>query len=92
MLYRTGGWCAQGQKIGITQPRRLAAVSVATRVAQEMHVALGNEVGYVVRFEERFDAQKTKIKFCTDGMLLRETMIDPLLSEYSVLILVRRFL
>ncbi|TDH70455.1 hypothetical protein CCR75_000382 [Bremia lactucae] len=70
-----------------TQPRRVAAVTIAERVAQEMGCQLGQEVGYAVRFEEKWDPERTKIKFVTDGLLLRETMRDPLLSRYSVVIL-----
>jgi ATP-dependent RNA helicase DDX35 len=70
-----------------TQPRRVAATSVATRVALEMNVPLGREVGYAIRFDEQWDPDRTRIKFVTDGMLLRETMLDPLLSKYSVIML-----
>lgn len=72
--------------VGCTQPRRVAAMSVAARVAEEMGVKLGNEVGYSVRFEDA-TTDKTVIKYMTDGMLLREFMTDPSLSTYSVLII-----
>jgi ATP-dependent RNA helicase DDX35 len=74
--------------IACTQPRRIAAITIAERVAKEMGTSLGHEVGYAVRFEEKWDPDHTKIKFCTDGMLLRETMVDPLLTRYSVIMLV----
>ncbi|GBF92626.1 pre-mRNA-splicing factor ATP-dependent RNA helicase-like [Raphidocelis subcapitata] len=72
--------------IACTQPRRVAAMSVARRVAEEMDVVLGEEVGYSIRFEE-CSSNKTIIKFLTDGMLLREAMSDPLMERYSVIIL-----
>ncbi|EKX74191.1 Helicase associated domain HA2 containing protein [Theileria equi strain WA] len=72
--------------IGITQPRRVAAMSVATRVAQEMDVELGQTVGYSIRFEDRC-SDKTLLKFMTDGMLLKEAMSDPLLSRYGMIVL-----
>ncbi|GAQ81335.1 ATP-dependent RNA helicase DHX8/PRP22 [Klebsormidium nitens] len=72
--------------IGVTQPRRVAAVSVARRVASEMGVQVGAEVGYSVRFEDRTSRQ-TRIKYLTDGILLRECLADPSLSQYSVIIL-----
>jgi pre-mRNA-splicing factor ATP-dependent RNA helicase DHX16 len=72
--------------VGCTQPRRVAAMSVAARVAEEMACKLGNEVGYSVRFEDA-TSEKTVIKYMTDGMLLREFMTDPSLSTYSVLII-----
>ena len=74
------------RSIAITQPRRVAAMSVARRVADEMDVTLGGEVGYSIRFEE-LTSPKTLVKFMTDGMLLREAMLDPALSRYSVIIL-----
>jgi len=81
------GWTAGGRLVGVTQPRRVAATTVAARVAQEMSCELGTDVGYSVRFDERSDSHRTRIKFLTDGMLLRETMRDPLLSRYSVIML-----
>ncbi|RHY54845.1 hypothetical protein DYB34_001179 [Aphanomyces astaci] len=81
-LYR-----AKFGKIAVTQPRRIAAITVAERVASEMGVRLGGEVGYAVRFEEKWDPERTGIKFLTDGMLVRETMLDPLLSHYNVIML-----
>eukprot|EP00123_Amoebidium_parasiticum_P011338 comp20659_c0_seq1/m.26808 comp20659_c0_seq1/g.26808 ORF comp20659_c0_seq1/g.26808 comp20659_c0_seq1/m.26808 type:complete len:700 (-) comp20659_c0_seq1:147-2246(-) len=72
--------------VACTQPRRVAAMSVAARVAQELDVVLGEEVGYSIRFED-CTSQKTKIKYMTDGMLLREAMTDPLLERYSCIIL-----
>ncbi|KAL2041134.1 hypothetical protein N7G274_006078 [Stereocaulon virgatum] len=79
------GWCEDGKVIGVTQPRRVAASTVATRVAEEMGCKLGEEVGYSIRFEDLTSA-KTRIKFLTDGLLLREALADPLLSRYSVII------
>jgi pre-mRNA-splicing factor ATP-dependent RNA helicase DHX15/PRP43 len=73
--------------IACTQPRRVAATSIAARVAEEMDVQLGEEVGYTIRFEDVSHPTKTVLKFVTDGMLLREAMSDPLLSRYSVIVL-----
>ncbi|XP_014488584.1 PREDICTED: putative ATP-dependent RNA helicase DHX33 [Dinoponera quadriceps] len=72
--------------IGITQPRRVAAVSIASRVAQEQTVELGKLVGYCVRFQDVTSSQ-TRIKYMTDGMMVREAMTDEILSDYSVVIL-----
>ena len=69
-----------------TQPRRVAAMSVAQRVANEMDVGLGEEVGYSIRFED-VTSQRTILKYMTDGMLLREAMNDNNLSRYSTIIL-----
>ncbi|KAG8986429.1 hypothetical protein FRB90_004001 [Tulasnella sp. 427] len=85
-LYESG-WAAQGHVIACTQPRRVAATSVATRVAQEVGTLLGDEVGYTIRFEDVSDKERTRIKYMTDGMLFRETMLDPLLSKYSVIMI-----
>lgn len=79
------GWAAGGRQIIITQPRRISAVSVAQRVSQEVGCVLGDEVGYTIRFEDLSSASRTRIKYCTDGMLFRECMRDPLLSKYSVI-------
>lgn len=73
--------------VACTQPRRVAATSIATRVADEMDVTLGEEVGYSIRFEDMSHRTKTVLKFVTDGMLLREAMSDPLLKRYSVIVL-----
>ena len=62
----------------------MAAVTVATRVADEMRCNVGDEVGYSIRFEDK-TSTKTRIKFLTDGLLLREALVDPLLSRYSVI-------
>ena len=72
--------------VACTQPRRVAAMSVAQRVAQEMDVKLGEEVGYSIRFED-MTSHKTILKYMTDGMLLREAMSDPELSRYSTIML-----
>ncbi|VDK74500.1 unnamed protein product [Litomosoides sigmodontis] len=72
--------------VACTQPRRVAAMSVATRVAEEMDVQLGAEVGYSIRFEDCV-SERTILKYCTDGMLLREAMNSPLLDGYGVIIL-----
>lgn len=82
------GYASPGfQAIACTQPRRVAATSIAARVAEEMDVRLGETVGYTIRFEDVSDPKKTVLKFLTDGMLLREAMGDPLLTRYSILIL-----
>ncbi|XP_048428080.1 probable pre-mRNA-splicing factor ATP-dependent RNA helicase DEAH4 isoform X1 [Pyrus x bretschneideri] len=72
--------------VGVTQPRRVAAVSVARRVSQELGVRLGDEVGYAIRFEDR-TSERTRIKYLTDGVLLRESLSNPELDQYSVIIL-----
>lgn len=72
--------------IGITQPRRVAAISVSKRVASEMVTEIGSIVGYKVRFED-CTSDRTKIKFLTDGSLLREALADKMLRQYRVIIL-----
>ena len=72
--------------VACTQPRRVAAMSVAQRVANEMDVKLGEEVGYSIRFED-VTSQRTILKYMTDGMLLREAMNDHDLKRYSTIIL-----
>ncbi|KAJ3275599.1 DEAH-box ATP-dependent RNA helicase prp43 [Terramyces sp. JEL0728] len=76
----------KNRQIACTQPRRVAATSVAKRVAEELDVELGEEVGYSIRFEE-CTSDKTLLKYMTDGMLLREAMTDPMLNRYSAIIL-----
>ncbi|TMW48094.1 hypothetical protein DOY81_006834 [Sarcophaga bullata] len=79
------GFTARG-KIGCTQPRRVAAMSVAKRVAEEFGCRLGQEVGYTIRFED-CTSPETVIKYMTDGMLLRECLIEADLKGYSVIML-----
>ncbi len=95
---QTPQWCvdfalllsvARGQKhrgVACTQPRRVAAMSVAQRVANERDVLLGQEVGYSIRFED-CSSQKAILKYMTDAMLLREAMSDPLLESYACVLL-----
>jgi HrpA-like RNA helicase len=72
--------------IGVTQPRRVAAINLARRVALESGTRLGCKVGYSVRFDEN-TSNATKIKYMTDGMLLRELLSDDMLSRYAVIVL-----
>ncbi|KZT73828.1 hypothetical protein DAEQUDRAFT_356463 [Daedalea quercina L-15889] len=80
------GYTANGMKVGCTQPRRVAAMSVAARVAEEMGTKVGYEVGYSIRFED-CTSDKTVLKYMTDGMLLREFLTEPDLAGYSALII-----
>ena len=80
------GWTGDGHVVACTQPRRVAATSVAERVAEEMGVMIGSTVGYAVRFDDCFDEVATRIKYMTDGRLIREMMGDPLLTRYSVIL------
>ena len=73
-------------KIGCTQPRRVAALSISRRIAEELKVNWGREVGCTIRFDDRSNAQ-TYIKLMTDGILLAEMQSDPLLSEYNCIII-----
>ena len=79
------GYAAFGQ-IGCTQPRRVAAVSVAKRVSEEMDCELGSKVGYAIRFED-CTSNDTMIKYMTDGVLLRESLNDPDLEQYACIIM-----
>lgn len=76
----------QHKIIACTQPRRVAAVSVAKRVAEERGSKLGGDVGYTIRFED-VTSPNTNIKYMTDGMLQREAINDPIMSKYSVIML-----
>ncbi|KAF7326697.1 Pre-mRNA-splicing factor ATP-dependent RNA helicase-like protein cdc28 [Mycena venus] len=80
------GFTANGQKVGCTQPRRVAAMSVAARVAEEMGAKLGDEVGYSIRFEDCTN-HKTVLKYMTDGMLLREFLTGPDLAGYAAIVI-----
>ncbi|XP_029649141.1 ATP-dependent RNA helicase DHX33 [Octopus sinensis] len=83
-LYEAG--LHQNGVIAITQPRRVAAMSISQRVAAERQCNVGELVGYSVRFDD-MTSGCTKIKYMTDGMLLREAILDPLLKRYSIVIL-----
>ncbi|XP_062872435.1 probable ATP-dependent RNA helicase DHX40 isoform X1 [Trichomycterus rosablanca] len=83
-LYQAG--LCKGGKIGVTQPRRVAAITVAQRVSQELGVTLGHQVGYQVRFDD-CTTQDTVIKYMTDGCMLREILTDTSLTQYSIVIL-----
>jgi hypothetical protein len=82
---REAGYAAMGM-IGCTQPRRVAAMSVAHRVAQEVGVEVGAEVGYAIRFED-CTSERTQIKYMTDGVLLRETLRSGELDAYRAVIM-----
>ncbi|KAA6401512.1 MAG: putative ATP-dependent RNA helicase DEAH13 [Streblomastix strix] len=73
--------------IGVTEPRRLAATSVCARVAEELGESGKGTVAYQIRYESTFQKGKTRLKFMTDGILLRELENDPLLWDYSVIII-----
>ena len=75
-----------GGLIGHTQPRRIAASSVAKRIAEELNTPLGDVVGYKVRFQDRL-SRDASVKLMTDGILLAETQSDPLLKAYDTLII-----
>jgi ATP-dependent RNA helicase DHR2 len=72
--------------VAVTQPRRVAAINLATRVAEEYGSVLGDKVGYSVRFDNRAH-NGTKLKYLTDGMLLREIMMNSDLSQYTTVII-----
>ncbi|KGG91885.1 MULTISPECIES: ATP-dependent RNA helicase HrpA [Comamonas] len=76
----------RGHLIGHTQPRRIAASSVAKRIAEELNTPLGEVVGYKVRFQDTLQ-KNASVKLMTDGILLAETQTDPLLKAYDTLII-----
>lgn len=84
MLFEYG--IGNGRQIGITQPRRIAATSVAEYVAGKLNSELGQKVGYKIRFDDT-SSDRTKVKFMTDGILLEEIQHDPDLSRYSVIMI-----
>jgi HrpA-like RNA helicase len=84
--YLSEHFATSGKCVVCTQPRRVAAVTIAQKVASEQGTNIGERVGYSIRFEDKCSSQ-TRIKFVTDGVLLRECMSDPNLSKYSVVIL-----
>jgi ATP-dependent helicase HrpA len=81
-----GSRAAPGKLIGHTQPRRIAASSVAKRIAEELHTTLGDVVGFKVRFQDRL-SRDSSVKLMTDGILLAETQTDPLLKAYDTIII-----
>jgi ATP-dependent RNA helicase DHX37/DHR1 len=86
-LYEAGYGHEEGVPgmIGCTQPRRVAAITTAKRIAKELNMPLGKQVGFQVRYEKRI-AKDTKIKVMTDGILLKEIQSDFLLSDYSAIV------
>lgn len=82
-LYESG-YTGGGKRVGVTQPRRVAAMSVAARVSEELGTRLGAEVGYSIRFED-CTSSRTVVKYMTDGMMLREFLAEPDLAAYSVI-------
>lgn len=81
------GWTRNGKQICMTEPRRIATVQLAQRIADESDVLLGKEVGYRIRFEDVYSNDLTKLVVMTEGLLLREIMYDPLLTKYNVVII-----
>lgn len=79
------GWHTKGI-IGITQPRRISAVTLANRVSEEMGDVVGQTVGFSVRFMAKC-SEETRIKYMTEGILMREMMANPLLTNYSVIMI-----
>jgi ATP-dependent RNA helicase DHX8/PRP22 len=73
-------------RVVVTQPRRVAAIQMAKRVSIEKQSKMGRLVGYSIRFEDA-TCSETQIKYVTDGILVRECLIDPFLSQYSVVVL-----
>jgi HrpA-like RNA helicase len=84
-LYLLHQGLAADKRIGVTQPRRLAATSVAKFVSELYGCQVGEEVGYQIRFDDT-TMEGTKLKFMTDGILLQEASIDPLFTKYNILI------
>ena len=86
LLNPDGSRALPGKLIGHTQPRRIAASSVAKRIAEELHTTLGDVVGFKVRFQDRL-SRDSSVKLMTDGILLAETQTDPLLKAYDTIII-----
>ncbi len=78
-----GGFTADGGKIALTLPKRISVMNIAQRLAFNLNCAVGQTVGYSISFEANY-ASETMIKVMTDGMLVREMLLDPLLSRYRV--------
>ena len=80
------GLCPSNQQIVCTQPRRLAAITVSSRVCEELDIQMGTEVGYAVRFDQK-TTTNTKLIYMTDGLLIREFINDPLIKKYGIVII-----
>lgn len=80
------GLCDPSKKIVCTQPRRVAAINVAARVAEEMDIQLGREIGYCVRFDV-CESDITRLTYMTDGLLMREFVIDPDVNKFGIVII-----
>jgi len=74
-------------RVIVTQPRRVAAIQMAKRVSYERKCKMGDEVGYTVRFDDCSTTENTLIKYVTDGILVRECLLDADLTRYSVVVL-----
>jgi len=83
IILHEAGYSSHGM-IGVTQPRRIAALSVSEFISKQLGTPMPGFVGYKMRFEDKTDSS-TKIKIMTDGILLQEMKLDPWLSKYSVL-------
>ncbi|KAL0230129.1 hypothetical protein PCE1_003691 [Barthelona sp. PCE] len=77
----------KGNLIAVTQPRRLAAISSASRVSEEMGITVGEGIGYMTRFDTKINEDKSLVRFMTDGLLLKILERDPCLQDYAVLVL-----
>lgn len=84
LILHRAGYSGRGM-IGVTQPRRIAALSVCEYISSQMETPVGGLAGYKMRFEDVTDPGQTRIKIMTDGILLQELKADPLLSQYSVI-------
>jgi HrpA-like RNA helicase len=85
-LYNKIPCISNGKMIGVTEPRRVAAIAMADRVATEMNVDQHDLVSYQIRFDDK-TKETTKIKFMTDGVLLREIENDRFLTKYSAIVI-----
>ncbi len=68
------GYCKDGKQIGLTLPKRVSVINIANRLAFNLNTNLGDEVGYSIRFDSKFNSERSKIKVLTDGMLIREML------------------
>jgi len=82
-----GGWAADGYQVAVTQPRRVPVMTLSARIAEEIGCTLGDTVGYTIRFDDKTSKERTRIKFLTDGVLIREMSENPLLPQYSVIMI-----